>query len=395
MLRRQRASASTPFNAPGFTTFIPNFLASSCLYASNGGFAGFNERLILPASQLNQGVSGNGFATLTLMLRNSSGTLDGMYIGHQATQTITATNLAFGANTVGTSSCLTASISPGVNKLDIVSVTGSTFAPVPTVTGAGGTWTLIASQFDGGGNRGTHMFRDLTATPGSGPLTLDFGGVSQSFISWSVNEFSGIDISGTHGSGAIVQHAGVGTNSITSTGVTVTLSAFGSTRNVAHGYVRNNSPGAITPGSGFTELSDDLNDEVAEWKVNDTTVDWSWASQTTVTVAIAIEIKAAPVYDFDTNQKQVTFNGATTLPIFGPIIVDSDPIRFNYKPTVPLIVSSHWTGTSITAFSNPSPGFAGASQFLSGASQVSASAPTGSWSSDNNWNFVTSIRGNF
>lgn len=204
----------------------------------------------------------------------------------------TALNLTMGSNGSVVSTCTTSTIAPTANNLVIASVTGST-AQVPTVTGAGGTWVLIASQFDGGGLRGVHMFRDLSATPGNGILTIDFSGVNQNFIGWSIDEFSGTDLTGTHGSGAIVQHAGTGTNSGTSTGITATLSAFGSASNWAYGFVRNNAVAAIVKGSGFTELSNQLAAELeAEWQLNQTAVSWTWASQTVVSVALAIEIKA-------------------------------------------------------------------------------------------------------
>lgn len=206
------------------------------------------------------------------------------------TSAITAINLTFG-NAGSGSSAVTASISPGTNKLDIVSVTGST-SQVPTVTGAGGTWVLIGSQFDGGGTRGVHMFRDLSGSPGSGALTVDFGGVTQSFIGWSVDEFSNTNASGTHGSAAIAQS--VGTNSAgTSTGITATLAALSSPSNAAYGFVRNNAVNAIVVGSGFSQLSNQLAAEVAaEWSLNQTAVAWSWASQSVTSVTLAIEIRA-------------------------------------------------------------------------------------------------------
>jgi len=202
-------------------------------------------------------------------------------------------NLTFG--TGSGVSATTASIAPNANDLVIVSVTGgSGNGQVPTVSGAGGTWVLIASQFDGGGVRGVHMFRDLSPTPGSGALTIDFGGISQTFIAWSVNAFSGVDRSGTHGSGAVLQSVGNFQTS-TNTGFTITLATFGSVNNTGHGYLRNTALGAISPSAGMTKLSDDANGQNAEYGLNQSAVGWTWPSQVNTSVALAIEIKALSV----------------------------------------------------------------------------------------------------
>ena len=67
----------------------------------------------------------------------------------QLNSAITATNLTSAASNTAASSYTTASISPGANKLDIVSVASGVSSGgtnVPTVTGAGGTWVQIATQ---------------------------------------------------------------------------------------------------------------------------------------------------------------------------------------------------------------------------------------------------------
>lgn len=205
---------------------------------------------------------------------------------------ISAANLTFGFLASGTSAT-TASISPSAGALDIVSVTGgSGNSQVPTVTGAGGTWVRIAGQFDGGGVRGVFLFRDLSPAPGSGALLIDFGGISQNFIGWSINEFTGIDPTGVHGSGAIVQFGGStvgGTNS----GGSVSLAAFASPNNAAFGYSRNNGLNTQIPTAGLFKLSDDANGENAAWGIGQPSVGWTWASQTNVNVILAIEINAA------------------------------------------------------------------------------------------------------
>jgi hypothetical protein len=397
-------------NSVGFTTFFYNDIASSCIYAKNSNFAGYNERLVLPTSQLANGVSGDGFVNLDIMLWNSSGTLDAMYIGHGATSgnaynfdgnqqqvtfngatgfpingpinitsdpilflynptkklivsshwsgtsitafanpspgptgvsyylsgasqantsiptgtwsndnnwnfisniifnkllgassTITAVNLTSATPGTATSTYTTASISPGANKLDIVCVASGNSNPtnIPTVTGAGGTWVQIATYLDTSASRRITLFRDLSASPGSGALTIDFQGqVQNKQCQWSVDEFSGIDITGTHGSAAIVQSNTAGVNSGTSTGLTVNLAALGSAKNAVLGFVRNSTDSTLpVAGSGFTELTnlDDNNNTPieAEWAINKTAIAWTWGSETTVSIGMAIEIRAA------------------------------------------------------------------------------------------------------
>jgi hypothetical protein len=217
---------------------------------------------------------------------------------------ISATNLTFGQTTAGVTSANTASISPSANALVIVSVYGGLNSGVAaTVTGAGGTWVQICYADDNGGSGGNHcvqLFRDLSASPGSGALTISFGSTSENNLGWSVDQFTGTDTTGTHGSGAIVQTVleqdGTGG---TDTGVTITLAALGSANNAAYGFIRlPTSLMAISVGSGFTQLS--YQDPTGgasssgEWAINKTAVAWTWPSTSVSSrIGAAIEIKAA------------------------------------------------------------------------------------------------------
>lgn len=210
---------------------------------------------------------------------------------------ITASNLINNILNSAATSYNTASISPVANRLTLVTV-GSQFAGtsnVPTVTGASGTWVNIISAADATNNRRMSIFRDLSASPGSGALTIDFAGQSQANCEWSVEQLDGIDLSGTHGSGAIVQSASnTLTNGGATTGITVSLSALGSANNATYGGVRANGASAIVAGTGFTELSTNATVRMeTEWKINDNSVLWTWASQLVISIAVAIEIKAA------------------------------------------------------------------------------------------------------
>lgn len=211
---------------------------------------------------------------------------------------VAVTNLTNG-NTNNSSSVNTASVSPGANKLITVTVVNARNgqpATLPTISGASMTWTQVNTVTANTNSwRGT-IFRGLSASPGSGALTISFGGTSQDAgILWYVNEFSGTKTTGTNGADAIVQSAtnvATGTNS----GITVTLSAFGNSNNAAYGYcaTQGSSP---TVGSGFTLISTQTSVSVRsinEFKNSqDTTVDFSWGSVGTQGHAIAIEIAAS------------------------------------------------------------------------------------------------------
>lgn len=224
--------------------------------------------------------------------------IDDVGVNDTTVTSITAANLTSGVQATSATSANTASISPGANKLDVVFVawkrTGAN-VDIPTVSGAGGTWVEINhfTNNDGASIRGVAMFRDISASPGSGALTITFSEAKDNF-GWSVDEFTGTDISGTHGSGAIVQDTENSQNG-TFTGFTLTLSALGSANNVAYGGIRQGGTGAVTKGGSFTELSNNTNGNIweAEWAINQTAVNWTWASTTQVSIAMAIEIKAA------------------------------------------------------------------------------------------------------
>jgi hypothetical protein len=219
---------------------------------------------------------------------------------------IAVTNLTSGQTTAGVTSTTTASISPATNALVIVSVYGGLNSGVAaTVTGAGGTWVQIAYADDNGGSGGNHcvqLFRDLSASPGSGILTISFGSTSENNLGWSVDQFTGTDTTGTHGSGAVVQFVALqdGTGG-TDTGATITLLTLGSPNNVAYGYIRlPTSAMVVSAGTGFTQLSNQTPaggvTSEGEWDINQTNVVWTWPSTSVSSrIGIAIEIKAGIV----------------------------------------------------------------------------------------------------
>jgi hypothetical protein len=214
---------------------------------------------------------------------------------------ITHTLLTSGHDPTNTSTFTTASIAPAANTLVTVAVLthqASAAAPDPTLTGAGMTWQVVASvAYDGATplDRLT-IFRAMSATPGSGPITIKTT-VTVSNCQWIVSQWSGVNQSGTNGSGAIVQ-----TQSATGAAVTTltpTLAAFANGTDVAYGvFGVANATAVITAGSGFTTIDQQpsgessVGDLFAERAVNIPAVTASWPAKNAG--ALAVEIKAGP-----------------------------------------------------------------------------------------------------
>ena len=242
------------------------------------------------------------------------------------------------------SSYTTASISPTANRLVVLTVFNEKTNPttVPTVTGAGMTWTNFFSRESASKNtKRVTMFRALSTSPGSGALTIDFGGTNQAVCGWNITEFDGIDTSGSNGANAIVQSVGNDNNTAGNTGLTVTLAAFSSSSNATHGVVAWGSGTAITQGSGFTELGEvQAGPEYqSQWRNdNDTTVDWTWASNTDSSIGAAIEIKG----DIATTSTSITTSTSTTS------TSSSTTTSTSTSTTVSVTTSTSTTSTSKT-----------------------------------------------
>jgi hypothetical protein len=215
---------------------------------------------------------------------------------------ITQTLITSGNDPVNQRVYTTASISPAPNALITVAVMGhnSTSAvPSPTLSGGGvSAWTEVATiTFDTVAlpHRRLTIFRAMSSSPGSGPLTFTFT-KAQSNCQWIVSQWDGVDISGVNGAGAIGQ---TGSNRADGgNGLTVTLGALGNASNVAYGVfgVKKNVL-AVTPGAGFTEIAEQPSSEntpgdlEAEWATNVSTIDASWTNLSGG--ALGVEIKAA------------------------------------------------------------------------------------------------------
>jgi hypothetical protein len=145
------------------------------------------------------------------------------------------------------------------------------------------------------------VFRALGASPSSGTIAIDFGGQNQTDVVWVLDQLSGIDTSGTNGSGAAVQSVSNTDETGTATSLTVTLAAFGSANNATFGAFSNTVTGStVTAGSGFTISGNvasgtNIRGTTEFRNDNDTTVDMSWSASSDQFGGIGIEVKAAAV----------------------------------------------------------------------------------------------------
>ncbi|HKW14196.1 MAG TPA: hypothetical protein VJS69_06910, partial [Candidatus Krumholzibacteria bacterium] len=195
---------------------------------------------------------------------------------------ITPTLLTAGTGTVNQKVYATAPIAPAPNALITVAVLGhaSAGAGSPTVSGGGMTgWQEVATTtFESISvpKKRMSVYRAMSATPGSGPITITFN-KTESNAEWIVVQWDGVDISGANGAGAIVQTGTASTDG--ATGVAVTLAPLGNANNVAFGVFGANARVlSITPGGGFAEIAEQpsgespLADLQAEWATNDNSV---------------------------------------------------------------------------------------------------------------------------
>lgn len=213
---------------------------------------------------------------------------------------ITASHLTHGHNGGASTTGVTASISPGANRLILIAVGvyGSASTPATiSATGNGITYTQVAasSAFDDGfGPKRVYLLRGMSASPSSGAITITATGLTAfPYVGWVVTEVDGVDTGGTNGSAAVVQSA---TNTINgATSITATLAAFASANNGAFGTCYTYGGTAFSPGTGWTELFDGSADDEpqTQWRAdNDTTCDWTFGASEDAG-AIAIELAAS------------------------------------------------------------------------------------------------------
>lgn len=193
-----------------------------------------------------------------------------------------------------TASYTTASYTPDPNRTQYALIavkkqSGTT--PPPTLTGNGLTWTLelegvLTTSPAHNSHNNLYLYKAQgVATAGALNIAFGAGDTNSNWQNcvWIVFDVQGCAITAVQ---AVRQDDGV----VTNTSMTIPLSAFASASNPTLGCiaVMFNANTAITPGSGFTELAEQLSDDPSggndlriqvQYKASsDTSVDWTFAN---------------------------------------------------------------------------------------------------------------------
>ena len=190
-----------------------------------------------------------------LYINSAPSTTARLYDGRPTGGGITPTNMFREAFSSGSSYTTTLELTPTVNRLYLLTVTLPTNKTVTGVTGGGGlTWVKVTEKTQGTSQYVT-VFRALeTSGLTSGTVTVTLSGSISARAYVTIDEFDGVDTSGTSGSGAIVQSNTNGASSASS--LTVSLSAFAASGNVSFGaFGIGNGATSLSVGSGFTSLT--------------------------------------------------------------------------------------------------------------------------------------------
>lgn len=201
--------------------------------------------------------------------------------------------MAIGRNSLLTSTAVTspgtstttASVSNTANAVLLLAIaTGQTggSSPPTAVTGLGLTWVRIATVV--AGNMENSVWRALGAAS-TGTIQITWAAGTAGAI-YQLDEFTGVDTSGTNGSGAIRQS---NTSSANTNAPTLTLASSPLTGNVTYGAVNHNDSGqTASAGTNFTLLGAGttvisgapVQHQAVEWNTNATpnsTVAFAWS----------------------------------------------------------------------------------------------------------------------
>jgi hypothetical protein len=211
------------------------------------------------------------------------------------------TLLTSGADSVDRSSYTSASVTAHANQLILACVGGApndNTSQSVTVSGFSATWVEVALADTGSIGRFAACYRTMLGSDQTGTVVFNFN-ETQLRAAWSVVEFSGVDTSGTNGSGAVVQAPTAVSTSATS--LTVTFSAFGNANNRPYCFFRFNNVLGLAAGSGWTSgfPGDTIDSEgveiLGEWRnaTDDTTCDATATGSAQSFAGIGVEVKAA------------------------------------------------------------------------------------------------------
>lgn len=222
---------------------------------------------------------------------------------------ILASSIATISDPADASSYTSNTATPLGNRLLVAfigSTKGSTQDPdVPTVTGWGRTWTVIASQHWGATTDTTRrkihiaVAKTASTSPGSGQLAVDFGGNTQTSCEATVISVGGADLSGS-ASAAIVQSPTNGPTVGGNSG-SLTFAAAGNSNNRMFGAVaqNNNVPSPATFSGSWVSVVEVAHNSPsltfsAAWRPDATSTSMAFSlAQTNKYGAAGVEVKAA------------------------------------------------------------------------------------------------------
>ncbi len=183
---------------------------------------------------------------------------------------LTFSNLTSGNSATPGTGFTTASVTPTGNALVLVTVacrllSGNGCGAISTITGNSLTYVKVLSKVFGSGEGSgqadtVEVWRGMGASPTAGALTITYT-ASPTNVSWSVDQVTGTDQTGSNGSGAI----GITASNATTLGVAaaspalVTMGTFGNGNNGTYAAFGALGAGTLTVGSGLTQLGQNTN----------------------------------------------------------------------------------------------------------------------------------------
>ncbi len=213
------------------------------------------------------------------------------------------TLLTSGFDESDSTSYVSASISPGGNKVLLLGFTSrrDVSIPVPVPTGLGLSFGQVESEIhDAPSSRSRiTVFRTKTGgSPGSGAITFTLSN-TQLRGSWSIIELDEVDLGGADGADAIVQAKKNTGDAVSS--IVATLSPFSDVLNSPIGFLLGDNPsteGPYSPGSGFSFVvnlltGSQFNAQAVEFKTESDVSVGASASGSGGMAIIGIELKNA------------------------------------------------------------------------------------------------------
>ena len=220
---------------------------------------------------------------------------------------IAVTAISAVASTVNSATYAINSFTPVANRLYILAIESSHAAnavdPTITPSNTGLNYVKIVARpwSTSSANQSTLSIWRAMKPSGltTGVDTIDFATIVQTGCTYSLIELTGIDTSGTDGSGAIVQSNSAFDDTTTATAINVTLAALANANNIGYSAAGVNANITQTPGHSETKI-DDLGHTLpsyalqTQWLINTATLGTTFVAGQNSGIA-AIEIAAAPV----------------------------------------------------------------------------------------------------